>query len=335
MILFRTAAPEEAAKQLSKQYGHVILRCFHFMRFGPRVRLGLFDDERTWIGRRLPASARQYAQWEKSGGILLNYRREYSPPAHDAHVFMECPLSVEDLERHSEGAAIVVLSVPTAWTLHEEEIAYRWPSEAVCKRFYEILRSAGPAHGDVAKAAGIPDGLHAVSDAALADMLGIHSTQMPFVRKCIVSFRKHAVSVYQLAPRIDPADKTLLPLYRHIVEKLPALGELRLSVNSELSKTSQFWKVQLRKLIRSGSVENKGRIGFYRMDEISPDWERIAADHEGAKLKLDVMRLKAEALPEFTPEALARLQPFRPVKSRRSSAPAPRAGAAPTDRKAS
>lgn len=322
--LFRASHMEPAVEELDRQFDRVMVRAIHYLDKPIRLRVKMLQDIRPFYLRNDPAFDREIDRWNEENGTLINFRpwfRNERVLPHDATFICECPLSMDEIEAQARDAGkICVVYPPPTWRAHLEDLFYRFPPATLCKRFFQTVSKTKPDKHllSIALACSIPTaGTYAIDDAILAadfDNLNV-------VRKRTMKSKegRRWSTVLQLIPRIEPEDRTLLGMYQHIKNELPVIGHVRLARDNALVKAARFWKIALRALVRSGSVEQKAKIGFYFMDGLEPDYLKISADHEAAKARFNQLKAQVDALPEF--RALPRQSP-------KSSAPAqPESGA--------
>lgn len=319
---FRTSKMEESVIALDKAYNKVMARADVRLPGPIRIRTNLLQDIRPFYLRSNEAFDSQVDRWDEENGTLLNYRNfnkaEKRYP-HDALFICEAPLSIDELELLTRDTQkICVIYRPPTWRRHEEAAFIKYPPSTQCKRLVQAVLGAGPTkeYAEMAQALGIPTaGTYAITDDDLMTALGIPKKEMSVTRKrALVSMGARRFSlVYPLIPRIEPDDKNLHDLYRYIVDTLPEKGKFKLAKDNVLSNAARFWKVALRALVRSGSVERKPAIGFYFMGDIAPDYDRIQAAHLAGKARLARLIEYVDALPDF----LSRL-PSRPSRARGS-----------------
>lgn len=305
---YRTARMEETVLALDAAYDTVMVRSAGLLPNPVRIRVKMLESIRPFYGRNDPAFNSEIDRWKVENGTLINYRPQYKKEPvlpHDASMLTECPLSIDLIEAQARDATkICVIYKPPTWRQHEEVIYSKYPSGTSCKRFIHGVLAVKPTPelARMAQALGIPTaGTYAIADDALREALTVSPIDFPSLRKRAMRHieGRRFSSVIELIPRIEPEDESLLGMYRYIKESLPAVGHIRLARDGALSKAARFWKISLKALVRSGSVEQKRKICFYFMDGIAPDFNKIEAEHQGAKARLTRLIQYVEALPEF------------------------------------
>lgn len=299
---------EDSALLLDRQHDRVMVRAVHFLPKPIRMRVKMLQAIRPFYLRNAPEFDKEIERWNAENGTLVNYRPfQITEPAlnHDAGLVCECPMSMDalgDLTRDTKSVCVVYR--PPTWRQHEETIYVKFPPATTAKRFVQAILATKPTQDmlRIAQTCGIPTaGTYAASDDDLQAALSVSGSELKAVRKIAmrsVEGRRYAF-VTPLVARIEPEDKTLMQLYRFIEERLPAAGHVKLARDNVLAKAMRFWKIGLRALVRSGSIERKVPLGFYFMDTIAPDYDRIHAEHIAAKSKLARLIEFVDALPEF------------------------------------
>ena len=327
--LYKTSKMEEAALALDAQHEKVMLRAIHKLRHPIRLRVKKLQDIRPFYARNDPAFDAEVERWKEECGTLINYRTYTSTEPvyeYDACMLCEAPLCVDDIDRFSRGAkSVCVIYHPPIWRAHEETLFTLYPTGQACERMLQAIASMPQSNefASIAAACDIPTaGTRGADDDELAKELGISQPDLSIVRKRAMrslSGRRYA-QVIQLIPRVEPEDKTLLAMYRFIKDELPAVGHILLARDSVLSKAARYWKIALRALVRSGSVQQKAKTAFYFVDGLQPDYDRIQAEHEAARGKLTRLIAEIDSLSEF-PVRPAQAQPKSALAQSESEAP--------------
>lgn len=307
---YRTSDMEASALRLDSEYSRVMVRAISILPNPIRLRVGLLESIRPFYLRNDPAFESEAERWKVENGTLINYR-PYAPTEaireHDACLLCEAPLSLDlldDMTRDTRAAVVVYR--PPNWKAHEEAVFTKYPTGDACERFLQTVRSIPlpPEFAAMATALKIPTvGTYAATDDELRGVLGLENRPEdfpPLRRRAMKQIgAKQWSTVQLLIPRIEPEDATLHVLYRFIKDELPASGVVRLARDNVLSKKARFWKQALRALVRSGSVEKRGVVGFYFADYVAPDYARIHAEHTGAMARLSRLTRAIDALPEY------------------------------------
>lgn len=315
---------EAAVGFLREHYKHVLVRAIYATQLPIRFRPKKLDG--VYLG--LQADTGEISRWLAKGGVLVNYRL-HNPP-HDVHLLCECPFSLAALRLITcNTAEFAVIYKPPSWRAHREEISLSWPDSETCRKLHADIAAATiqPDHLAICKALDKPaEGLTVIADDEIKKRFGIGAIHLKRLRKTILRgvISKAYFTVMRLIPRVEPEDKSLIPLYR-AVEALPKAGGVCLALGRTLYAASNLYKKQLRALVRCGSVANLGALGFYAVADIQPDFGMIQARHESAKAALEEIISAVDAAPELTAE----LRPSPPAQPQRSGARARRAGAAP------
>lgn len=324
IALYKTNKMEETARALDAAHDRVMVRAIHKLRNPIRLRVKQLQDIRPFYARNDPAFDAEVERWKEECGTLINYRtynRMEPVYDYDACMLCEAPLSVDYIEKLAKGAkSLCVIYHPPIWRAHEELLFAAYPTGKSCKRLVQVIESIAQSKdlAAIALACGIPTaGTRAAADDDLAKELGLSQPDLSIVRKR--AFRsqdgRRYAQVIQLIPRVEPEDKTLLGVYQFIKDELPSVGHVRLARDNALSKAARFWKIALRALVRSGSVQQKGKTAFYFVDGLRPDYDRIQIEHETAKGKFTRLMAEVDSLPEFR----AQSAPLLPKVSRAQS----------------
>ncbi len=305
---FRTVRMEETALALDAAYDTVMIRSAGLLPNPVRIRVKMLESIRPFYGRNDPAFDSEISRWKIENGTLINYRPQHKKEPvlpHDACFLTECPLSVDLIEDQARDARnICVIYKPPGWRQHEEVIFSKYPTATACKRLIQAVKAVSPTaeFARMAQALGIPTaGTYAIADDVLRESLGAGLIDFPPLRKRAMRHieGRRFSSVIELIPRIEPEDESLLGMYRYIKESLPVVGHIRLARDGALGKAARFWKIALKALVRSGSVERKRTICFYFMDGIAPDYKKIDAEHQGAKARLTRLIQFVDGLKEY------------------------------------
>lgn len=318
--LLKTSHMEDAVLALDREHERVMVRAVHYVANPIRLRVKKLEEIRPFYARNAPEFDSEIAAWKEENGTLVNYRpafRKEQVLPHNAALICELPLSMDMVEVETRDTSdLCVVYRPPTWREHEELLFNRHPGGTACKRFMQEVAGLRPTkeHAEIAVITGIPTaGTRAIEDAALEESFpDLSSLRKRTLRSA--AGRQFSV-ITPLIPRIEPEDHTLMPLYRFIKEELPSHGGVKLARDNVLSKAMRFWKIGLRALVRSGSVEQKGKIGFYGVGGfgIAPDYVRLQAEHDAAKGKLNRLIEAVDALPEFqgrsSPQSAAPEQP--------------------------
>lgn len=305
---YRTARMEEVALALDAAYETVMVRTAGVLPNPVRLRVRMLEEIRPFYARNDPAFDSEIERWKVENGTLINFRPQFAHEPilpHDAALLCECPISQElILAQSRDTQKVCVVYKPPTWRQHEEMVFAKYPSATSCKRFVQGVLAIKPAAelARMAQALGIPTaGTYAATDDELREALGVSSLEFEPLRKRAMRHidGRQFSTVEVLIPRIEPTDDSLLGMYQYIKTELPAVGSTRLARDNVLSKSMRFWRIALKALVRSGSVEKKPAICFYSMDYLEPDYKKIEAEHQGAKARLTRVVQYVDGLPEF------------------------------------
>lgn len=317
---------EEATRILAKKFDRVIVN-MGFMRNRPAIRFQAkkLEDLKPIKAYAITGAEASQRIWDKTGGLLLSYRKDFLPLAHDAQLIAECPFSETELETWTKATTgPVVIYRPPSWSQNEETAMSFAPSGDTCKRIHDNLIHATklPANPalPICKVVGLADGpgVVLINDYELCDRVGLPRAFLGRARRVMMKgrFRFSYHELQELVCRIEPKDKNLMPTYTQIKE-LPALGSVRVALDRKVNK------MRLKELIRCGSVERRGAYGYYLLSEIKPDFEAIQNEHLAAKARFQRITALVDAAPVFSLKALAESRPLRrrtDVRSSRSPA---------------
>lgn len=297
MKLYRTHHQENAVRALAKKHKRVLIRYRPTIRLNP-IRIRPLPDLEMFIARGIGPSA-QLDEWRAKGGVVLYSRwhlYDKNVP-HDAQLICECPFSEADLHiftRETEQVAVVYR--PPSWRAHENTMFINQPPESLCKRFW-TMAMGGQADEALAKIIGLENFVVQPDEAILAE-LGITQLGLIRIRRATLQ-RRDFKAIQVLIPRLEPEDPALIEAYRFIVNDCPAHLNTRYVIGSALAAAHQNWKVALKALVRSGSVQKKATLGIYFTDSQEPDWQAVKFLHEQAKSKLARITKMVDELPEF------------------------------------
>jgi hypothetical protein len=286
--ILRTSKMEDAARALHAKFPRVLIRYRPILPMPIRIRPAKLADLNLYYGKAPAEFDTQIAEWEKKGGTILymrSHQKSIVLPPHDAQLFTECPLSIAVLEEQTrETGKLAVIYRPPEWRAHEEAVFDRFPTAAKCKRLFAEIK-AGKPHPVMSQALNLPPTAILISDEAIRDSMELTNVQFLLMRGAMMKGRDYK-TVIQLKPRIEPEDKYLMPAYEFITKECPLLSGHRLLLGNALSKSTRYWRRDLRGLVRSGAVERKETLGFYFLDGLEPDWLKIEAEHQAARSRL-------------------------------------------------
>ena len=288
--LFRTSDMEQSVLELDAKHEKVMVRALHVLLNPIRIRVKRLEAIRPFLVRNDPAFDREITQWNAENGTIVNYRpctKREPPMPHDTCLLCECPIALDVIEQLCRDTKLFcVVYRPPSWREHEEYVFSRFPSGTACKRLIQEIRAVKPSREylAIAQKSGIPTaGTYAVDEKVLLDSIpGLVNTRRRAMRS--ITGKRYS-TVQRLIPRIAPTDRSLLTLYE-AVKALPTIGQHHIARDSVLSKAMRFWKLGLRALVRAGNVQNDGKIGFYFMDGLEPDYAKIETEHQLARLNL-------------------------------------------------
>lgn len=336
MKILRATKLEAAATLLAKHYPRVLVRATHGLKNPIRLRADKVKAARIYFARPRSRDS-QIARWQEHGGILISTLFDYQEGPHDALLLVECPMSIAALSAplKDTGTVAAIYRSPS-WRAHADEIKHRYPAAQVCRRFYAALLETSLSwepiaklaqargHEAIAAALQLPAGLTSCTDDWLAERTGVPYSRLRAVRKPTIRSGVslgHYFAVQPLLCRVEPRDTKLLAFYRHIADKVPQLGGVRLALNNTLEAGSPTWRIHLHALVKCGSIEKQPKLGFYRVEAITPDFKRIQAKHVEARAKLAAVTAMVDAAPALTTSALARLPRAPQEAAPPSSAP--------------
>ena len=79
--------------------------------------------------------ASQVTLWQNNGGVIVRWSRKHEVGDYDAILYVECPRSIEQLDRHARGAQhVCVVYEPPTWRVHFETAARRYARRPESKR---------------------------------------------------------------------------------------------------------------------------------------------------------------------------------------------------------
>src|SRR6185295_5714552 len=138
--LLHTRDMEKTVRALGAQYGRVLVRTRTDLENPIRLRRGKIADLEPRVVLNDPSFDSQLQDWELNGGILL-YERPFVKQvrAHHAQLFVECPLSIEELEYKMQATHdVAVIYRPPRWDEHRRDVAERFPTADLCQKFFKI-----------------------------------------------------------------------------------------------------------------------------------------------------------------------------------------------------
>lgn len=319
---------EAAVRTLAAGYERVLVRNKHVLWKPIRLRRAALADLEPRIVLNPPQWDSELHAWNRDGGVLIydrGFKRDENIAAHHAQLVTECPLSIEWLERVTEGTReVAVVYLPPNWREHERGVRDLFPDAKICEAVYRRAQQYGKRPSAATRAAmDCTEEGRMMSDVDMAAALGITPPQVARIRNVMLRRREWQM-VNPVVLRIEPEDATLAQAYRFIERECPVVDGAHLIVGSRLSKAIRFWRVALRSLERCGAIARRDTLFFYLFDGLEPDWAKIAETHETAKDRMRKMAAYVEALPELTLlETPSPRSHARPAASPRSSAASP------------
>ena len=303
--LLATSDMEAAVALLAKQCPRVIVRARYECQPAIRLRVKALDVTLHYCRWSPPNLSVPDDEWRQHGGVLINFTANEPEVAHDVKLICECPWSLKQLSVLTTYTSLAtVVYRPPTWKSHLERMEMRWPSEQACREFYSA-----------------------------PDQLKPQGWKSSFMRRAVFGMGFTSANVrFQLIPRVEPEDRSLLALYRHICE-LPAVDGIHSSTRAELWKSVPGWRLQLNALVRCGSVERKADAISYA-NAPKPDFTGIEKRRQDNFKTFTAMREAVDAAPELTVKSLRALCRVRRAQARPSAVPARRATAARADDKA-
>lgn len=286
---------EAALSMLAAHFECIVVRCHYRARFPVRLRKRLVDWHSldSWLGRKSDTPRRQLSQWREKGGVYLNFRKDKIDDPHDAILFPEAPLHPSIYRQQSRATTYcAVVYKPPTWDEIIRTVKWRYPSEAICRRYWGIVRKCA-----------------SIEVEELSRRLGTHPKETVKIGKAMFS-RGGMRTMYEVYARVEPEDKSLLSTYHAIAAINPPD---HLYTWAQLNKDSERRDQMFRALLRCGSMTRKRSITFYDKDAKHWDFRRAGQRHRQALIDLSDMIGMVNAAPEITERALRELRPARPL----------------------
>lgn len=212
-----------------------------------------------------PASNGQLDRWRSGGGVLLDqYTYSDRAGAADVLVFVECPMTMDRIERSSRNIVeYTVLPRPHTWGVHEQCIELRTPEPAALEPLWAAARS------------------NRMSDVQLAEETGLPRQHVTYMRASL-----RPVEEWEIRPRLMPEFAGLLPAWEWI-------GSGRCCSKREVRETGH--RAAVKEMARLGHIA-LSKVQAYPDSE--PDWGRIERRRRDAIADLESVRSLVESLPD-------------------------------------
>lgn len=322
--ILHTRDMEQAVRGLAARYERVLVRNKHILWKPIRLRRAALADLEPRIVLNPPQFDSELHAWNREGGVLVYdraFKRDENIAAHHAQFITECPLSIEMIERVSEGTReAVVVYLPPNWREHERGVRDTFPDAATCERVYRMAQRGARPSQALLDALGAKEEGRVISDVEIISALKLSSAHLHRIRSAMLRKREWKM-VNPVVLRIAPEDATEAQVYRFIERECPKIDGAHLIVGAKLSKAMRFWRVALRALERRGAIARRDTLYFYALDGLEPDWKKVARTYEGAKENLRRVAAFIEAAPEFNPrETRTSRSPARQATSPQSFA---------------
>jgi hypothetical protein len=266
MKLFATSDVAASIRKAHEAFTHVLVNRGYTTIKPVFFRSGLISDlpvyQWAWWDKSTDS---QLMRWREAGGVLLDrYTISDKAGAADVLVFVECPLTMERIDKSTvHTAEYTVIPRPHTWRVHEECIDLRTPAATRLRLLWDICRG------------------QAITDDELAGYSGLPKQVVQYQRN---AFRH--VEEWEMKPMIAPEALGLLPAWEWV-------GKGRTESKKGVREANH--KAAIRQMVRLGNVRLK-KIHRYNSDE--PDWERLEAKRAQAMADLAAVRSLVESLPD-------------------------------------
>ncbi|WP_081063116.1 hypothetical protein [Burkholderia stagnalis] len=266
MKLYRTNDTAGSIRSAFDAFTHVLVNRGYttikpvFFRSGKIADLPVFQW--AWWDK---STAGQLDRWRENGGVLIDRytTSERAGPA-DVLVFVECPLTMNRVERSMTNVAEYgVIPRPHTWRVHEEAIDLRMPDSDRLRLLWDICRGA------------------CITDDELADRSGLPKQVVQYQRGGLRS-----VEQWDIRPRLAPESPGLLPAWGWI-------GTGREESKKTVREAGH--KAAIKEMARLGHVSLR-KYRAYPADE--PDWGRLEKKRQQAIADLAEVRSLVESLPD-------------------------------------
>ncbi len=252
MNIYRTADLEASIRHAHEGFTHVILdRSYHSL-FPVPFRTGNLNDLPLYMWAPWLPNRTAVDRWEAAGGVLIAQDRASDVPC-DVLLFVECPFSVRDIHRYSQGARdAVVVPVPN-WRTHADTLDIKHPPVDVLEGIQRALLKFSTRTHPVLEALGWESGF-VCTDNDIAEEIGLPLTTVQYMHR---GFRPRDVYLIQkrvipdardplrgVYERLKPVErKRAIPVeMRKAVKELDKLGHIRLSKYRVFPDRLQDWK---------------------------------------------------------------------------------------------
>jgi len=225
-------------------------------------------------------------KWQKNGGVLVDQGTiSKDTGERDALIFVECPLSVDRLNKSFDGTEKqVIIFMPPSWNTHEWA-ADKWnPSADTVRQTRAFLREV-PDRAKVAAVTKYPDSLFIMTDSELATAAGIPLPQIVFARRVL-----KPKEVWSIRAHLEPTEPVLKEAWDAIMAHELVDGA-RLVTRLELSGA---WKRPVKMMAKEGYI-SATKLQVFPTTE--PDYDRLQENHDKAIADLEEMKELMKGLP--------------------------------------
>jgi hypothetical protein len=308
---FRTDRPEAVARDLVARHG----RCWVDGNWTlVKYRLDppkLGHVQKYYVGRS--RSARDLQNWARFGGLAIETWRERpyrnTNPSTPALLFLECPMSIAELEARSlHCRGVVVVYRPLSWDLWDSWVELSSPGEDACRRFHAGLEYL---HQRIT-----------VEQAAITSAMGYDTVDTVPVsladhRNALRLARAMGVLDELLSAECQPVNLILRPEHGELLETWEAIerrapqGAGWRVVSDDLFPGYHNWRFELMQMARMGYVFLGEPQAFIKLDR-QPQFERAQVIHDDALIRFREVARLVMSWPSYPLDHLP-----DPIKTRR------------------
>lgn len=136
--VYRTDRMEPAVDVLCEHFRQVLVISSFYNLTRIRLKADLLKEKRVWF----QGTKRQVELWHERGGVFMAWNFDLREGEHDAAFIVECPRSIEILDRMLEKTRFMAgVYIPPSWRLHQQVMENRLPRRhpVTCQRIRDKL----------------------------------------------------------------------------------------------------------------------------------------------------------------------------------------------------
>lgn len=292
-MIYRTTAMEETVRTLAGSHRLICVRTHHRAKGKQiRFRANSIADLPVHFYRPAVDGDGAILRWQEQGGILIDPTPRCDDlPAHDVHLFSECPVSLTLMQAQAARASMTVVYQPPTWDAQLAAVERLFPSRETGERVFKALHKLAKVQM-TARYEAILNFTKFLrwttpvcTDAELAEYSEVPLLNVRYVRDLVVRYpvmRKGPQCIVGLTPRFPPDDPAMRLVWERIKEMPDHFKGERFFRESAVPKLGRAIKRVLSTLRRTGSLTVNAPVYVYPMRSADPDWWAINRSHENA-----------------------------------------------------